>query len=225
MDDLIEIIRTYNNIDFLGSNFFKEFQENLEISDKIDCYFDCDGVLFDTIKVSFEELGLNHKIENKDQKIQDMLTEYYKNVDWIDLINRSGEINDSLLKLNIIKTLNLFKNVAVATHRHSYLNEALSKKQVLNERVKGMTVFDIPFKIPKEVALNSIGNILVDDSRKKIVSWVNSGGIGVLFDQDINELILPTNETPYFITNDLLDVLKIIYLKYYLKKEKTLVKK
>jgi len=225
MDDLIEIIRNYDSNKFLESEYFNDLKEMLNIDDKIDCYFDCDGVLFDTIKVSFEEMGYNHKVEIKDQNIQNQLTKYYKNVDWIDLINRSGEINNSSLKLNILKSLNIFKNIAVATHRHSYLNEAVSKKKILNERVKGLTVFDIPFNIPKEVALKPDGNILVDDSRKKIISWVKASGIGVLFDQEVNELILPTDETPYFITNDLLDVLKIIYLKYYLKKDKTLVKK
>ena len=221
-NDLLEIIRTFNSIDFIGSEYFKELKDNQE--NKIDCYFDCDGVLFDTIKTSFTELGLDYRVEIKDPDIQANLTKYYKNVNWFDLIKRSGEINDSLLKLNIIKELDIFKNIAVATHRHSYLNEALTKKQVIKEKVNNLTVFDIPFNIPKEVALNSRGNILVDDSKKKITSWVKSGGIGILFDQDTHELILPTLDNPYFITNDLLDVLKIIYLKHYLEKEKTLTK-
>lgn len=215
----LEIIRNFNSILFLESNYLNELQLKSN-KEKRDCYFDCDGVLFDTIKTSFKEMGLDKIKDISEPLIQANLTKYYKNVDWIDLINRSGEINDSLNKLNIIKSLNVFKNIAVATHRHSYLNEALSKKKILGERLNDITVFDIPFKIPKEVALNSIDNILVDDSKTKIINWVNSGGIGVLFDPNIQELILPTDEKPYYITSDLLDVLKITYLNNNLIKEK-----
>ena len=213
--NFLEEIRTCNTIDFINSNYFHELMK----FDKIDCYFDCDGVLFDTIKVSFEELGLDYKNIPIDPNVQKGLSEYYKKVDWLDLLNRSGEINGSCKKLLILKNLNIFKNIAVATHRHSYLNEGVSKKQVFSEKAKGITVFDIPYKIPKEVALNSINNILVDDSKTKITSWVNSGGIGVLFNDEVKELILPNENTPYFITSDILDVIKVIYILNKFSKE------
>lgn len=212
--NFLEFIRNYNIVDFINSSYFQE----LKNFDKIDCYFDCDGVLFDTIKVSFEELGLDYKNIPTDPNIQKELSEYYKKVDWLDLLNRGGEINEACKKLIVLKNLDIFKNMAVATHRHSYLNEGVSKKQIFNERAKGITVFDIPYKIPKEVALNSIGNILVDDSKSKITSWVNSGGIGVLFNDSVNELILPNENTPYFITSEILDVIKVNFLLNYLKK-------
>ncbi|MBQ8473051.1 MAG: hypothetical protein IJ501_06070 [Bacilli bacterium] len=224
--DFLELIRAYNIINFINSEYFEELMN----FDKIDCYFDCDGVLFDTIKVSFNEMSLDYKNIPTDPNIQAWISEYYKKVDWTDLLNRGGEINEACKKLIFLKNLNIFKNMAVATHRHSYLNEGVSKKQVFNERAKGITVFDIPHKIPKEVALNSIGNILVDDSKSKITSWVNSGGIGVLFKDSVNELILPTLETPYFITSEILDVIKVTFiLKYFekisdLNKEKSLTK-
>ena len=123
-----------------------------------------------------KDIELDYKNIPTDPEVQKWIREYYKNVDLLDLLNRGGEINEACKKLIILKNLNIFKNLAVATHIHSYLNEGVSKKQVFNERAKGITVFDIPYKIPKEVALNSIGNILVDDSKKSLdtMNQVNS---------------------------------------------------
>lgn len=69
-------------------------------------------------------------------------------------------------------------------------------------------VFNIPRKIEKHFALKANKNILVDDSVSKINGWVQAGGIGVLFDKDVDTLIYP-NDTPYFITNNLSDLVLI----------------
>jgi len=128
------------------------------------------------------------------------------------LLLKSEEINNSFKNFLILKELNLFKYMAIATHRHTYLNEGLAKKRIFEERIKGIPVLDIPFKLKKHFAVKSEGNILVDDSKRKIIEWVNSGGIGVLFDQDFIGFSTPTLETPYFVINNLLDLVKVMYL-------------
>lgn len=217
----LENIRNYNIYDFLQSDYFISFINNNNI--KNDCYFDFDGVLYDTIVVSFKEMGLDYK-KSYDSKVQEKITKYYKNVNWLDLINRSNEINNSLNKIKFIKELNIFNNIAIATHRNTYFNEGLTKRNLIKEKLN-ITVFDIPINIAKETALNANNNILIDDSRTKIINWTNAGGIGILFNQDVNELILPNENCNYYITNDLLDIIKVIYINNLLKeKDKVKIK-
>ncbi len=165
---------------------------------KRDLYIDCDGVIFDTIVVAFSDMELM----GIDTTNQEAITNYFRNVNWEDLIKRSGEINDSCMKILKLKASNVFNLVAVATHHCSYL-EGKVKKDEFNELLPNIQVFNIPKSIEKHYAVKANNNILVDDSKEKIIGWVNAGGIGVLFDKNNSNLIFPTNDKPYFITNDL----------------------
>ena len=209
MNEDLEMIRTCSISDFIRSLEFEELLNNLTNENKCDCYFDCDGVLLDTITTSFKDMNLELGREYRTPDI----VNYYKNINWVDLINRSGEIKNSCRKLLILKNLDLFKNIGIATHRNTYMNEGVAKRNYFNKHAKGITVFDIPIKLEKHFALKADDNILVDDSKKKILGWINDGGIGVLFDQNSSELLLPDESRPYYVTNNLLDLIKIIYIR------------
>ena len=209
MNEDLEMIRTCSISDFIRSLEFEELLNSLTNENKCDCYFDCDGVLLDTITTSFKDMNLELGREYRTPDI----VNYYKNINWVDLINRSGEIKNSCRKLLILKNLDLFKNIGIATHRNTYMNEGVAKRNYFNKHAKGITVFDIPIKLEKHFALKADDNILVDDSKKKILGWINDGGIGVLFDQNASELLLPDESRPYYVTNNLLDLMKIIYIR------------
>ena len=207
---MLDKIKEISINEFLNSKLYLNYLSNNNF--KYDCYFDCDGVILNTIETSFKEMGLEVSDHTKKQKNEDIITNYYKNVNWKDLIDRSGEINDSYKKILLIKNSNIFDNIAVATHRHSYLGEGEVKKKILKENLDDITVFHIPVKLEKHYALKANHSILVDDSLRKITEWVNYSGYGVLFSQKVDKLIYPTPTTPYFITSDLLDLIKIDYL-------------
>ena len=181
-----------------------------------DLYIDCDGVIFNTIKVAFKEM----KELGVDTKNEDAITEYFKNCDWNKLINEGGIINDSIEKIKILAESESFNSVQVATHRCSYI-EGVIKTEIFNELIPNIKIVTIPKKIPKHYALPSHGHILIDDAKHKIIDWVNDGGIGILFTEKVNHLIYPyESNNNYFITNDLLDVLvvnKLIKDKTYSK--------
>ena len=64
----------------------------------MDLYLDFDGVLLDTINVSYkmmEELGIDLKDRTK-------VTEFYKNLDWVNLLNISEELAKSFYYINEI---------------------------------------------------------------------------------------------------------------------------
>ena len=89
-----------------------------------------------------------------------------------------------------------------------------------------LKVITVPKKIAKHHAVLARNNILIDDDLKKILGWIEDGGIGILFNQKVNTLIYPyelNQEQPYFITNDLLDILKVneeLKEKHYVKRKK-----
>lgn len=180
-----------------------------------DLYIDCDGVIFDTIRYGFiemKELGVNTKND-------DDITEYFRNCDWNKLIDLGGIINEATEKIKILDESNEFNTVQVATHRCSYL-EGVIKTDKFKELIPNVKIITIPKKISKHHALNARGNILIDDAKSKILDWINDGGIGILFSEQVDHLIYPNDQNNYFITNNLLDALivnKLLKEKTYRK--------
>lgn len=182
-------------------------------------YIDCDGVILDTVTYAFKEM----KELGVDLTNQDAITNYFKNVNWQDLIDQGGILNNSLEKIMSLKDSQEFESVIVLTHRCSF-NEGVVKTNNFNQKIPGVKVITVPKIIKKNFAVKPEGNFLIDDDIKKITDWVNDGGIGIWFNQDVNCLIYPfelNNNQPYFITNNLLDLLKIneyFNEKIYIKK-------
>ena len=181
-------------------------------------YIDFDGVLFDTITYAFLEM----KKIGVDLSNDDAITAYFAKANWQELINQGGILNDSIKKIELLMESNEFERVEVATHRCSYI-EGVIKTNDLKTRIPNLKVTTIPRKIHKHFALKSHDNILIDDAKKKVIDWIDDGGIGILFDQKVNHLIYPYEfeDNPYYITNDLLDALVVNKLN----KEKTYSKK
>lgn len=188
---------------------------------KRNLYIDFDGVIFDTITFAFLEME-KLKIDIKDNE---MITDYFKKVNWYYLIEMGGIINDSLKKIETLNNSLEFDLVCVLTHRCSY-QEGVIKEANLMEAIPNLKVITVPKKIAKHHAVLARNNILIDDDLKKILGWIEDGGIGILFNQKVNTLIYPyelNQEQPYFITNDLLDILKVneeLKEKHYVKRKK-----
>ena len=122
-------------------------------------YIDFDGVILDTIKVTYEmieKLGLGTPEE---------VSEFYYNLDWNHLIKQTPEINDSINCIRKIMNSNLF-DVKVLTHIISY-NEGL--------------VILVPKQINKADMVNPKDAILVDDFLGNLDLWHDKGGISVKF--------------------------------------------
>ncbi len=185
---------------------------------KRDLYIDCDGVIYNTIDYAFQ----NMKTLGIDVTNQDAITNYFKNCNWVQLIRNGGQINNSCQKIVNLKRSNLFRNVAVATHHCSFI-ESQIKNTEFEKELENIQIFNIPKKIPKHFALNARGHILVDDALEKIIGWINDGGYGVLFNQSAEGLSFPSYHQPYFITNDLSDLIVINnFINYNLEEEKKL---
>ena len=167
---------------------------------------DCDGVILDTIKFAFNDME-RLKINTNNQK---EIGDYFRYIcDWRTLINEGGIINDAFTKIKILLESNVFDVVRINTHI-SLDEEAFIKSYYFKLFIPEIEVITIPREIGKHKVVNPSGNILIDDSEKKVRDWIQHGGIGILFNQNVNRLICPDESGyPFYITNDLLDILKV----------------
>ena len=134
-------------------------------------YLDCDGVILDTIKKSYEI------IRNKNLTTEDEIHIFYKNINWEELIIFSGEIDDSISKIKILS--NHF-DIEILTHVNSD-EEASAKIAYFKSKLPNINVIPVHKSINKCDAVNPKGAILVDDFLKNLEKWKDKGGIPIKF--------------------------------------------
>jgi 5S rRNA maturation endonuclease (ribonuclease M5) len=116
-------------------------------------YLDCDGVILDTINMSYK------MIKNKGLTNEKDIEHFYKNLSWEELIIEAGEINNSIEK---IKELTKVYDVEILTHVNSD-GEIIAKLNYFKEVLPEVKVIAVPKEIKKADAVDPKGNILVDD--------------------------------------------------------------
>ena len=142
-------------------------------------YIDFDGVIYNTIDVSYkiaEDEGINKDYESYYQ--------FFKSLDWCDVIEKSSEINDAFKAIRKIIDSKKF-NVFVLTHVVS-LKEAEFKVNLIKDHINDITVIPVPKNLPKYKMVNVKDSILVDDYPENLREWKKAGGIGVRFDLDMD---------------------------------------
>lgn len=134
-------------------------------------YLDCDGVILDTINMSYKmikEKGLNNDVE---------IEQFYRSLSWEKLIIEAGEINNSIDK---IKKLMTKYDVEILTHVNSE-GEVLAKLNYFNSVLPEIKVITVPKEIQKANAVDPRGNVLVDDFIPNLEYWQENGGISIKF--------------------------------------------
>ena len=143
-------------------------------------YIDFDGVICNTIEISYKMMK-DKKIDINDN---DAARDFYKNLDWEDLLNNCEVINDGME--NIKKIMNSGKfNVAILTHVNS-MNEIICKVNYIRRYLRDVTIIPVPKSISKTNMINARFSILVDDFPGNLDEWKEAGGIGVRFDLDLD---------------------------------------
>lgn len=141
-------------------------------------YVDFDGVLVNTPKY------IKKNINNSKNK-----SNVLKNLPWDKLLNNCSEINNNI---DSLKKIAKEFNVAILTHVYSEF-EAEEKRKYINKHISDVDVITVPYYINKNDAVNPKNNILIDDYEKNIINWNNSGGIGILFNNTQEILVLLNN--------------------------------
>lgn len=144
-------------------------------------YIDFDGVIVDTIRVTYDMLD---RLE-VDKEDFEKMSEFYYNLNWKQLLKSSPIINDSFNCIKKLMASGKF-NVSVLTHVNS-LDEAVSKINFIRKYIKDITIIPVPREISKTHICLSKNSILVDDYSKNLEEWEKEGGIGIQFSIDLNK--------------------------------------
>lgn len=163
----------------------------------MDLYLDFDGVLLDTINVSYkmmEELGIDLKDRTK-------VIEFYKNLDWVNLLNISQELSKSFYYINEIYNEHIF-NPRILTTVNS-LNEMKAKIEYIRTKNNDINVICVPSGINKCKVVNATNSFLVDDYSHNLISWEQEGGIGIKFSNKQSDKFITTNSLDIFTKNKL----------------------
>ena len=134
-------------------------------------YLDCDGVILDTINMSYKmlkEKGIEGEEEKKD---------FYRNLSWEELIIEAGEINNATAK---IKKLTEVYDVEILTHVISD-GEIIAKENYFKAVLSNVKVIPVPKEIDKADYVDPKGSILVDDYLPNLEYWEEKGGIPIKF--------------------------------------------
>lgn len=159
-------------------------------------YLDCDGVILDTINMTYKMLRDKNITEYSE------IEEFYRNVNWDVLIIESGEIDNSIDKIK--KLINYF-DVEILTHVNSE-GEVIAKLNYFNKVLPEVNVITVPKEIKKADFMSPNGAILVDDYLPNLEYWYEKGGIPIKFSDS-------GKDCKYEVITDLLDLLKIYKIK------------
>lgn len=145
-------------------------------------YLDCDGVILDTINMSYK------MIKNKGLTNEKDIEHFYKNLSWEELIIEAGEIDNAIEK---IKELTKVYDVEILTHVNSD-GEIIAKLNYFKEVLPEVKVIAVPKEIRKADAVDPKGNILVDDFLGNLDYWHEKGGISIKFSDSGKKCIYQT---------------------------------
>lgn len=146
----------------------------------IKLYLDFDGVILDTITISNNYISVNnitdeHEIHN-----------YFENLDWRDLINKSCIINDSIDNIWKLYNSNLF-DISIITHYNSLQEVMLKDKFIKDNLPDDIKVYYVHHSNKKNSKVNAYNAVLVDDFRRNLKYWEEDGGIGIKFTSNNRE--------------------------------------
>lgn len=141
----------------------------------INLYIDFDGVIMDTINVTYKMLS-DEGIDMNDEVAK---SKFYSNLDWKQLLATTPDINDGLNCVQKIIDSNKF-NVAILTHVHS-MGEAVEKIKFIRKYFKDITIIPVPKEISKTKMVHTLDSILIDDFTGNLYEWQKEGGISIRF--------------------------------------------
>ena len=146
----------------------------------INLYIDFDGVIKDTIRVSYKmmaDLGID--LKNKAQVIS-----FYQQIDWNELLASSEELNNAFSYIDKISSEGIYRPAILTTVNS--LEEMIAKTNYIRSKNSDISIICVPCGVEKCQMVPAKNSILVDDFSGNLESWQRAGGIGVKFGEDSN---------------------------------------
>lgn len=143
-------------------------------------YIDFDGVIMNTIEITYQDMT-NKNINQENQK---EVRDYYKNLDWIQLLKKSKVINNSIECIEKIIESEKFE-ISILTHVNS-LHEAVEKIKFIRKYFKDITIIPVPRELSKTEMVHVEDSILIDDYAGNLQEWQEKGGIAIRFSEKLH---------------------------------------
>lgn len=150
---------------------------------KIITYYDCDGVLLNTIeagRIMAKEMGI-------DTKDYYAFNYFFRTVDWNELIYRAGILDNAISKVKkIINDDKYIAKILTKTSGNEYEEEI--KRRLFSKLLPDVELIALDFMENKDEVVDPRNNILIEDSRSNVRRWnlanekTNSLGVGLLLD-------------------------------------------
>ena len=173
----------------LLNEYYKLLYSNI---DKLDVYFDFDGVIKDTMRhcsyllLRLHGIDMNyHSKANEDD--ERVVTNFFKSMDWDYLLNASSEINEAISFIKLFQESGIFNpSIYSAVNTESEMH----KKCIFIERNIGNIRKKFNVVHTPKLAINS-SDVLVDDTEYNLENWA---GVPIHFDNG--------KESMYFTISD-----------------------
>lgn len=144
-------------------------------------YIDFDGVLMDTMTTSYRMMD-ESQIDKNDREA---ILEFYRTLNWEEIIEISTILNDSINRLQKIKDSKKF-DISILTHINS-LEEIIEKVKFIRTYFHDITIIACPKQISKTKMVDANDSILIDDYAENLKEWEEAGGFGVKFSPTMND--------------------------------------
>ncbi len=140
----------------------------------IKLYLDFDGVILNTIDVTYDMLAKRNITDGKEKD------EFYRNLDWFDLINGCSEIENSVSNIKRLIKSDLY-DICILTHIGAGSSELSAKRKYLKDKFGNIKVIGVKKGINKCDVVDCYNAILVDDYMNNLELWYEKGGIPIKF--------------------------------------------
>lgn len=170
----------------------------------MDLYLDFDGVLVDTIDVTYEMM---RKLQIDIDGDKDSVNKFYRQLDWFKLLNNISQINESFKWIEEIKKSGLYNSSNILTTVTS-LKEISAKINYIRKFDKDIRIISVPKGVEKKDLVNPKNSILVDDYSGNLTPWSSSGGIPIKFSNRKNDKFITINSLKYLTEESFVKKLK-----------------
>lgn len=139
---------------------------------KIDLYIDFDGVILNTIDVTY---SMYDRVKDEYSDMKD----FYKSLDWKMIFELCLPINDSINNINRLVDSNLY-NVYILSHVVTD-SEEQEKRKFISRNFDDVKLIAVPRDVDKCDVVDCFNAVLVDDYMGNLVKWESRGGIAIKF--------------------------------------------
>ena len=162
----------------------------------VDLYIDFDGVLVDTITVTYKMIA-DKGIDLKDYE---NVFKFYRDLDWGKLLSNIKELNDAFYNIKLIEGSGLYKPYILTTVNSC--NEMREKIAFIRSKNKTIPIICVPKGVEKCNVVDSNNAVLVDDYGGNLRSWVDNNGIGIKYSEEQSNSFITINSLNQLLTSE-----------------------